>query len=563
MSIVVSGSGTRARGPKLTFFTPGDLMLLSRALHPLFLPAQTLCGRVSLSTSFVIIVICLAITRGLTLLFADSLATALAWLLWVSALYLLVGLYSSVRARINGLRANIDRVARGDLTGRVDAQAPGEMKALVASLQEMSTSLVSMVGQVRASADRIVGTASEIAEGNSDLSQRTEEQASTLEEVSATVEELGATVKQNADHCQVASQLATKSAHIAANGAQSMRGVIQTMGRIEAGSAQISDISGLIEGIAFQTNILALNAAIEAARAGEYGRGFSVVAAEIRGLAQRCADSAKEIRALTVQSAGDVTSGVQQAHDAGGLIDEIVASVKSVADRIEEIAQASREQSNGVSEIQHALSQMEAVAQQNAAMVQQAATSALSFEDEAQKLDEVISQFKLDWTEGRDTAVELVKRGVEHVNAVGLEKACDDFEDAAAGFVFDEFYIWAVGLNGVRLANGSDPATRGQQIGQLRDADGRPHVRNIIERAKARGRGWEDYKSQNPVTQRLELKSVYFERVGDAVICSGIYKGEGSSTRGNTVGRALTGLGNAGALPRKVQSAANARRLIR
>jgi methyl-accepting chemotaxis protein len=226
------------------------------------------------------------------------------------------------------------------------------------------------------------------------LSQRTEEQASTLEETASGMEELASTVKQNADNCDLAKKLSSSASEVAHKGAQTVHRTVDRMALIDKSSRRIVDITGVIEGIAFQTNILALNAAVEAARAGEQGRGFAVVASEVRSLAQRSAQAAKEIKGLIEDAAGNVVEGSKLVGEAGTIINEIVVSVQQVTELIAEIAVASKEQSAGVGEINRAIVQMEGVTQQNAALVEQVGAATLSFQEETKRLVEAVGGIK-------------------------------------------------------------------------------------------------------------------------------------------------------------------------
>ncbi len=237
-----------------------------------------------------------------------------------------------------------------------------------------------------------------MAAGNSNLSQRTEQQASTLEETASGMEELAGTVEKNAENCKLASNLAQNAETVARNGAKAVHGVVESMGKIDQSSKRMADIIGVIEGIAFQTNILALNAAVEAARAGEQGRGFAVVAGEVRALAQRSAEAAKEIKSLIEQSIGQIREGGKQAAGAGKVIDDIVVSAQQVNEIIGEIAVASSEQSAGVGEINKAIMQLESMTQQNAALVEQASASSLAFQEQADRMRDVVAGFRLPGT---------------------------------------------------------------------------------------------------------------------------------------------------------------------
>ena len=449
-----------------------------------------------------------------------------AWLLGAAALLLLVGLHRSIAIRLERVSESIESIGLGDLSGSVEHLLEGETGRVIDSVRLMNQGLADIVGQVRVSADKIRVAAREIASGSSHLSQRTEEQASTLEQIASSMEELAATVKQNSEHCQTASALTSECAGLAARGAGLVQRAVDSMTRVDESSRQIGEISKLIESITLQTNILALNAAVEAARAGDQGRGFAVVAGEVRALAQRCSDAAHDIKKLIETSVGNMNDGVGVVNDAGNVIGQVARSMQQSAALIGEIAAASRDQSAGVEQVSQSITQLEHVNVQNAALVEQTIAATRLFEEEVGKLQQVVGGFKLDRAEGRQTAVALVRRGVAHLNAVGKRRACDDFDDPDSEFVFGEYYISAFDINGVRVANGSDPKSRGEHILNSRDADGKQHVRAIVDKAKARGKGWEDYKWMNPVTRRIEPKSVYFELVDDIIVTCGIYKSE-------------------------------------
>ncbi len=289
-------------------------------------------------------------------------------------------------------------VAGGDLTTRIDTSRarPG---SVVTAMSQMQQSLSEIVSRVRLSSDSIATGSSEIATGNADLSQRTEEQAANLEETAASMEQLTATVQTNAETARTATQLAGSAAEAAQHGGQVVGQVVATMAGITASSHKIADIIGVIDGIAFQTNILALNAAVEAARAGEQGRGFAVVASEVRTLAQRSAAAAKEIKSLIHESVEKVEAGRHQVGEAGKAMDEIVAQVKRVNDLINEISSATHEQTQGISQIGDAVNQLDQVTQQNAALVEESAAAAESLKTQAAALVSAVSVFRL----GRQT----------------------------------------------------------------------------------------------------------------------------------------------------------------
>jgi methyl-accepting chemotaxis protein len=288
-----------------------------------------------------------------------------------------------------------ETVASGDLTSDVRVHSTDETGQLLAALKKMNDSLLSVVSQVRNSSDSIATGSSQIATGNADLSQRTEEQASNLQQTAASMEQLTATVKQNSDTARQATQLAGSASTAAAEGGRVVGQVVATMDDITQSSRKIADIIGVIDSIAFQTNILALNAAVEAARAGEQGRGFAVVASEVRSLAQRSAQAAKEIKTLIGESVEKVESGSRLVDEAGQSMNNIVAQVKRVNDLIGEISAASMEQSTGIGQIGDAVTQLDQVTQQNAALVEESAAAAESLKHQAAQLAQTVSVFKV------------------------------------------------------------------------------------------------------------------------------------------------------------------------
>jgi methyl-accepting chemotaxis protein len=289
----------------------------------------------------------------------------------------------------------VGRIASGDLTTSIDTRR-SIGGSLLSSIHEMQSQLIEVVGRIKVSTDTISTASSEIASGNQDLSSRTEEQASSLEQTAASMEELTSTVKQNADNARQANQLAASASEVAVRGGTVVSQVVDTMGSINTSSKKIVDIIGVIDGIAFQTNILALNAAVEAARAGEQGRGFAVVASEVRSLAQRSAAAAKEIKGLIDDSVSKVAAGSQQVAEAGKTMDEIVASVRRVTDIMGEISSASHEQTQGIEQINQAITQMDQVTQQNAALVEEAAAAAASLQEQAGSLVQAVSIFRIE-----------------------------------------------------------------------------------------------------------------------------------------------------------------------
>jgi methyl-accepting chemotaxis protein len=316
------------------------------------------------------------------------------------------GFFASLGSGINNLMETtqkalestssvLNRVARGDLTHTVQNEYIGIFGQLKDDTNTTVEKLREVVGQIKDASEAINTASKEIAAGNQDLSSRTEEQASSLEETASSMEELNATVKQNAENARQANELAHSSNEIATRGGEMVKRVVSTMDGIQDSSRKIADIIGVIDSIAFQTNILALNAAVEAARAGEQGRGFAVVATEVRNLAQRSATAAKEIKALIAESVDKVEGGAKLVQQAGSTMDEVVNSFQRVAALVGDITSASREQSSGIEQVTQAVSQMDEVTQQNAALVEQAAAAAESLEEQAQGLVQTVGSFKL------------------------------------------------------------------------------------------------------------------------------------------------------------------------
>ena len=326
-------------------------------------------------------------TRLITILAACAvgLGIALSWLLTI-------GITRPIREAVE----LAETVAGGDLTRTISSTSLDETGALLRALGHMNDSLVGIVTQVRTGTDSITTASSEISAGNHDLSARTEQQASSLEETAASMEELTSTVKQNADNARQANQLSKTASDVAVQGGAVVGQVIVTMGSINESSRKIVDIIGVIDSIAFQTNILALNAAVEAARAGEQGRGFAVVASEVRTLAQRSAAAAKEIKTLIGDSVDKVDAGAKLVDQAGATMEQVVASIRRVTDIMGEITIASQEQTDGIEQVNQAIGQMDQVTQQNAALVEESAAAAESMQEQAATLAKVVSVFMLD-----------------------------------------------------------------------------------------------------------------------------------------------------------------------
>jgi aerotaxis receptor len=363
--------------------------------------------RIGLSIGFISAVL---LGVGGAALFA---ASAFAW--WMVAatvaglgtcLHLWITLHAAVVRPLEDAVRAARAIAGGDMSCKFESSRDDDMGQLMCALQQMNVNLQAIIGDVRASVEMIrVGT-HEIASGNLDLSGRTESQASSLEETASSMEQFASTVKQNADNATQANQLALSASGVAGKGGIAVAQVGVTMREINESANKIADIVGLIDSIAFQTNILALNAAVEAARAGEQGKGFAVVAGEVRHLAQRSAGAAKEIKELIGNSVDKVEAGNRLVDDATRTMHEIVDSVRRVTDIMGEISVASHEQSQGINQVNQAISQMDEVTQQNAALVEQAASASSALQDQAENLARSVSVFR--FSRGAGRAVKVV-----------------------------------------------------------------------------------------------------------------------------------------------------------
>ena len=328
------------------------------------------------------------------LAFAAVVAAALGWFIT-----------RSITQPLRGAVELAEAVSQGDLTRRVDADGRDEVAQLTRALGAMVERLRDIVTQVRQGVESVGTASTQIATGNLDLSQRTEEQASNLQQTAASMEELTGTVRQNADNARAASQLAAGASQVASRGGDVVGQVVTTMGEITSSSRRIADIIGVIDGIAFQTNILALNAAVEAARAGEQGRGFAVVASEVRSLAQRSSSAAKEIKTLIEQSVEQVEGGSRLVAEAGTTMNDIVAQVQKVTDLVGEITAASVEQSKGIDQVGDAVAQLDQVTQQNAALVEESAAAADSMKHQAARLAQTVAVFNVGGAVVRESLV--------------------------------------------------------------------------------------------------------------------------------------------------------------
>jgi methyl-accepting chemotaxis protein len=470
-----------------------------------------------------LLVLAITQTTGTVQLAAVALAGTAAAVVAVTAAWLLRAV---VRPLLQASAA-ADRLSEGQLARPVQAAAGGEITPLLQALEQVRERLFAVVSQVRTGTTHVAMNSSQITRDNEALSQRTSHQAESLQQTAATMEQLTAAVRQNADSAQQANTLVRATAQRAEQGGVVMDEVVQTMGSIRASSQSIRDIIGVIDGIAFQTNILALNAAVEAARAGEQGRGFAVVAAEVRTLAQRCASAAREIKELIGASVEKVELGGHRVDEAGRAMAEIVGAVRQVADLIAQIDVAGREQSDGIESINDAVARIDRTTQANAALVKDAAQTAANLQERAVALMKGVAQFQLGDREhgNAEEAMQMVRRGCEFHQAHGREALIAEINKLAQGrFIDRDLYLMVVGADdSVFLAHGNNPRTLGSGP-KSRDVDGKRFVQDMTETARRHGEGWVDYKWAHPVTNEVLTKSTFVKRVGDVVVACGIYR---------------------------------------
>jgi methyl-accepting chemotaxis protein len=433
----------------------------------------------------------------------------------------------SVATPLRESLAMAHQITSGDLTATYDIRRADEFGQLMAALVAMRDRFFDVVSNVRSGTTSVASTSSQIARDNAALSERTGTQTDSLQKTASSMEQITITVRQNADSAEQANRLVLSASDHALKGGEVVTRVVDTMGSIKESSRKIADIIGVIDGIAFQTNILALNAAVEAARAGEQGRGFAVVAAEVRTLAQRSATAAKEIKSLIGDSVEKVDAGSRLVDDAGKTMSEIVSSVKHVAEIMKGMTGASHEQALGVQSVNVAINEVDDMVQKNAALVQSAAQTATALNEQAVTLLKSVSGFDLGTREhgNADEAVAMVKRGVAFFRQHGQAALLDEINKLGKGqFIDRDLYLMAVGIADASFhAHGNNPRVIG--LGSAsKDVDGKPFVKLMADIGAVGSTGWVDYKWAHPVTNEIRLKASYVERAGDVVIACGIYK---------------------------------------
>ncbi|MEZ5665502.1 MAG: methyl-accepting chemotaxis protein [Burkholderiaceae bacterium] len=414
------------------------------------------------------------------------------------------------------------QTAAGNLRSPVSVRGRDELAELSRLLQGMNASLSGMVAEVRSNSALVAYSGKSLASGNRNLAQRTEQQAANLEQTAASVQELTGTVQQNASTAGESDRQAASVRDVADAGARSMVEAVASVEQIQQSAQRMSDIIGVIDGLAFQTNILALNAAVEAARAGEQGRGFAVVAGEVRSLAQRSAAAAKEIRQLIESSTRQVELSTRQIRDVGRNIGQIVDGVRTVAGNMSLISAASAEQSTGLTEISLAVRQLDDITQRNAQMVERAVEQSDLLEHRAAHLARAVSGFQLQQGTAEE-AMDLVQRAVDRRSGTGRDGFVQTLSDPASGFHDRDMYVFALDSAGTYRAFGGNPGKVGSRVQDIPGVDGDALLRSIIAQAEIEP-GWVEYDIVNPASGKVQTKMSYVTRIDDLYLGCGVYK---------------------------------------
>jgi len=489
-----------------------------RLFKRLFGPGAWVMRRLHLSAKLSVLMLVMLAAAG-ALYWVGPVAGGAGFLV---LLYLMIAFYVSFIADLRRVMHFMDETAKGNLREQLQIRGHDEIADMSGSMRAMVGSLSAMVASIRSNSALVANAGQSLAAGNRELSDRTEQQAASLEQTAASVQELASTVQDNAQTTQQANTQASRVRDVADRGAQAMAEAVQSVEAVQGTAQRMNEIIGVIDGLAFQTNILALNAAVEAARAGEAGRGFAVVASEVRSLAQRSAESAKEIRQLISASSEQVTSSVGQIRTAGSHISDIVAGIRGVADNMAHISTSSNEQSTSLGEITQAVRQLDEITQRNAQMVERAVTQAVNLEHRASTLAEAVSAFRLQQGTA-DEALALVQRALQFRQQVGRDGFLRGLTDPQQGFHDRDMYVFALDRGGAYVAFGGNPAKVGTRVQDIPGIDGQGLLESIVSQASHEP-GWVEYDITNPATGTVQTKMSYVQQVDEVFIGCGVYK---------------------------------------
>jgi methyl-accepting chemotaxis protein len=438
-------------------------------------------------------------------------------------IYFLLAFQFSFSRDLQKIMLSVQSMAGGNLCHRVHIAGKDELAEMSAALDLMITSFSAMVASVRSNSALVLHAGGSLSQGNRALSERTEQQASNLAQTTASVQELSGTVKDNASASQRSALMAGSVRDVAETGAQSMNDAIQTVAAIQASTRRMDEIVGVIDGLAFQTNILALNAAVEAARAGESGRGFAVVASEVRSLAKRSADSAKEIRLLISESSRSVALGVAQIQKAGSNLTQVLDGIRGVASTMSQISISSAEQSNGLAEIIIAVNQLDQITHQNSLLAVRAVQQAQDLEVRATTLSEVVAEFKLQQGTAEE-ACAMVTRALAYRRQCGSRDAfLRNVTKSESGFSDRDMYLFALDRQGSYLAFAGNNAKVGTRVQDIAGINGDNLVKAIISQAQVEP-GWVEYDITNPSSGQVQTKMSFVQQLDDVFIGCGVYK---------------------------------------
>ncbi len=489
-------------------------------------PGIWLMRRMALSAKILLltgVAVAAVIALGAVQLLLPDVAWALALLLALVLGYLGLGLWASTAPQLRRLVRTVEGAARGDLAARADLAGADDLAELGRQLDGLVRTLSAMVADVRSNAALVAQEGRDLAVGNDEMSQRTEQQAASLEQTATSVEQLVATVQSTAQAAEVADREAGRMRDAAQDGARSMRQAAQSVNAMQADAKRMGEIIGVIDGIAFQTNILALNAAVEAARAGEQGRGFAVVASEVRSLAGRSAEAAREIRALIQTSVRQIEESAALMRAAGERIDALTEGVGTVAGHVSGIAHSAIEQSSGLREISTAVQQLDQITQRNAHMVSLSVRQTQALETRASTLARAVLAFRLQQGTA-DEAMALVQRAAAlHQGGGSQDQFLRTLTDPAQGFHDRDMYVFALDAAGTYLAFGGNPAKVGTRVRDIPGIAGDALVHSIVTQAD-QGPGWVEYDITNPATGKVQTKISYVQRAGELYLGCGVYK---------------------------------------